>query len=212
MPPGVASVVMQSHVFFTVIISAAWLGDRPTARQLAGMCVSFTGLALIGTTVDVNLTYLGLALTLGGALSWAIGNVMLKVTPQMPNVGLVAWLSLVPPLPAFAFSALFEDAPPVWVAAASSSWQSLAATAYLGLGASLLAYALWAGLLRRYPAAAVAPYALLAPCVGMAASAILFGERFGALRYAGLGLVFSGLALTLLPVRRREAVQAREGL
>lgn len=201
MPPGVASVVMQSQAFFTVIIAALWLKDHPTGRQVIGMVISFSGMALVGLTVGLDLTYLGLALTLGGALSWAMGNVLLKRTPQSPNLGLIAWLSLVPPIPALAFSMLFENAPPIWTAVASSSWQSMAAAAYLGVGASLFAYAIWADLLRRFSTAAVAPYALLAPCVGMAASAALFGEQFGPLRYAGLVLVLLGLAINFLPVR-----------
>lgn len=200
MPPGVASVVMQSQAFFTVIIAAFWLQDRPTVRQVIGMAVSFTGMALIGLTVDLDLTYLGLALTLGGALSWAIGNVLLKRTPQTPNLGLIAWLSLVVPVPALVFSILFENTQPLWTAVASSSWQSLAAAAYLGIGASLVAYAIWADLLRRFSTAAVAPYALLAPCVGMAASAALFGEQFGPLRFTALALVMLGLTINVLPI------------
>ena len=43
-PPGVASVVMQSQVFFTVLIAAATLGDAPTLRQAAAMGVAFVGL------------------------------------------------------------------------------------------------------------------------------------------------------------------------
>jgi drug/metabolite transporter (DMT)-like permease len=51
----------------------------------------------------------------------------------------------------------------------------------------------------------VAPFALLAPCTGVVASALLFGERFGALRYAGMALILLGLATILLPARGRRA-------
>ena len=71
---------------------------------------------------------------------------------------------------------------------------------YLGLVATVLAYAIWGTLLRRYPAAAVAPFALLVPFVAAAASALVFGERFGFVRLAGMALVLAGLAVLVLPV------------
>ena len=52
-------------------------------------------------------------------------------------------------------------------------------------------------------AAAVAPFALLVPVVAAGASALVFGERFGALRLAGMALVLCGLAVIVLPGRRR---------
>ena len=71
---------------------------------------------------------------------------------------------------------------------------------YLGAVATILAYAIWGGLLTRYPTAMVAPFALLAPCVGMLSSAIVFGEVFGAPRYGGMALILLGLAIIVLPI------------
>jgi O-acetylserine/cysteine efflux transporter len=68
-----------------------------------------------------------------------------------------------------------------------------------------IAYAIWGGLLRRYPAAIVTPFALLVPFVGAAASALVFGERFGPLRLAGMALVLAGLAVIVVPSTTRPA-------
>src|SRR5260221_14290337 len=78
MPPGLASVSQQMQVFFTVILAALFLRDVPSARQCLGMVVAFVGLALIGLTIGGGLKPLALALALAGALSWAIGNVLVK--------------------------------------------------------------------------------------------------------------------------------------
>lgn len=80
-----------------------------------------------------------------------------------------------------------------------ASVASLLAVLYIGVVATTLAYAVWGSLLARYKAAMVAPFALLAPCTGVAASALLFGERFSAIRYAGMGLIVAGLACIVLP-------------
>src|SRR5262249_52953465 len=83
------------------------------------------------------------------------------------------WARLVPPLPALMVS-LWLDGPTV----ATPDLVGIGAVLYLGLGATVLAHALWGRLLRAYPAATVAPLALLVPVVAAASSAALLGERF----------------------------------
>jgi O-acetylserine/cysteine efflux transporter len=63
------------------------------------------------------------------------------------------------------------------------------------------AYWLWGRLLRDHPAAQVVPFALLVPFVGSAASSIVFGEKFGTLRLAGMITVIGGIAIMLLSRR-----------
>ena len=82
-------------------------------------------------------------------------------------------------------------------AVASASWISLAGAFYLGAVATSV-YAIWGNLLSRYPAAAVVPLALLSPVTGVLASALIFGERFTYLRYAGMALILAGLAVIVL--------------
>ncbi|HEY2247911.1 MAG TPA: EamA family transporter, partial [Bradyrhizobium sp.] len=73
----------------------------------------------------------------------------------------------------------------------------------LGGISTSIAYWLWGRLLRDYPAAQVVPFALLVPFVGSAASSIVFGERFGPLRLAGMITVIGGIAVMLLTKRAR---------
>lgn len=80
---------------------------------------------------------------------------------------------------------------------------------YLGVIATVVSYAIWARLLHPYSAAVVAPFALLAPCVGALASAIFFGEQFGTLRLAGMTAILFGLAIVLLPLDRLAAFHIR---
>jgi O-acetylserine/cysteine efflux transporter len=201
LPPGVASVTQQMQAFFTVILAAIFLGDVPTVRQGVGMAVALVGLVLIALTIDSELSALGLALAMGGALSWAVGNVLVKRMRDTPMFALVAWLSLVPPIPALAVSSAYDQHPLLLADLLAASWTSLAAALYLGLIATTLAYAIWGRLLARYSAALVAPFALVAPCVGVVGSALVFGEVFGPIRYVGMLLVLGGLAVIVLPAR-----------
>jgi len=202
-PPGLASIVVQTQALFTVCFAALALRERPTGRQAVGLGLGLAGLGVIALTVGADLTAVGLALTLGSAISWAVGNVLLKRLPPTPTLPLVVWLSLVPPVPAL-LVALALDGPAALAPATSVlSWRGVASVFYLGLVATVLAYAIWGDLLRRYPAAAVTPFALLAPFVAAAGSAAAFGERFGALRVGGMTLVLCGLGVIVLPWPRR---------
>ena len=182
MPPGLASVTQQTHVFLTVLLAALLFGERPTARQGLGMTLAAAGLALVGLTVGADLPALALALALSGALSWAVGNLLLKHVRGVPMFPLIAWCSLVPPAPMLLLSALWGDAP-LPAAVAGAPWASLGAVLFLG--AATWAYAIWGRLLGRYPAAVVAPLALLSPVTGVVASALVFGEQFTPLLGAG---------------------------
>jgi O-acetylserine/cysteine efflux transporter len=198
MPPGLASVTQQMQAFFTVLLAAVFLRDVPSLRQSIGMTIAFAGLALIGLTIGSDVKLMGLGLALGGAFSWAVGNVLVKRTSNIPMFPLVVWCSLIPPLPAFIFSSIYDQHLSLLRAVFSASWLSIGAVVYLGAIATILAYATWGYLLQRYSAAVVAPFALLAPCTGVLSSAVIFGEVFAPMRYVGMALILGGLAATVL--------------
>jgi len=213
MPPGLASLVVQTQALFTVLFAALVLRERPTARQWLGLGVASTGLVVIGATAHTGgtagsaLTLLGFGLTLVSPISFAIGNVYLKKIGAQTiggttDLAVVAWMSLVPPLPALVLSLVFDgagDIPRAVVAAPSAGW---VAALSLGVLATVVAYTIWGTLLRRYPVATVAPFALLVPFVGALSSALVLGERFGPLRLLGMACVLVGLAVIVLPVQR----------
>jgi uncharacterized membrane protein len=49
MPSGLASLVLQSQAFFTMLFAALWLGESWRASQLVGLLLAACGLALIGS-------------------------------------------------------------------------------------------------------------------------------------------------------------------
>ena len=198
-PPGLASLLVQTQALFTILFAVAAFRETPTRRQLSGVAAAFAGLVLILFTVGHDLTAVGFFLALGSAISWGVGNILLKHIGDVDMLALMVWLSLVPPLPALALSLILDGPFALPGAIVDATWLALAATLYLGLVATILAYAIWGRLLRRYPAATVAPFALLVPFVGAFASSLVFGERFGAVRLAGMALVLIGISVIVLP-------------
>jgi len=202
MPPGMASIVMQSQAFLTPAFAILALGERATMRQLAGGAVALAGLLLVTTTLDASMTVIGFALTLAAAASWAVGNVMQKSLGPVDRFALTVWLSLIPPLPALAASLAFESELIV-PSLAATDLRAVAAVLYLAVISTWVGYACWGRLLSLYPTAMVSPYALLIPIFGMGSSALVFGEQFGPLRLAGAALVMLGVAIASLSFRRR---------
>jgi O-acetylserine/cysteine efflux transporter len=206
-PVGVAAVVVHAQALFTIVFAAALLGERPTPRQWLGALLALGGLVVIAFTIGGDLAPLGFALTLLSPVSFGLGNVLLKRLDRADMPSLIAWLSLVPPLPALALSLALDGPDALPRALARAPWSGLAAALYLALVSTTLAYAIWGALLRRHPATHVAPYALLVPLVGAASSALVFGERFGPLRLTGMALVLAGLAVIVTPPAGRGAAE-----
>ena len=201
-PVGVASLIVQTQGLFTVLLAVLVFREIPTARQIAGLLVAFAGLALIASTAGGDLTLLGFALTLVSPISFAVGNILLKKMGISGDLALTSWLSLVPPLPALVLALVLDGPRGVGRALTGASWPGWTAALFLGVVATTLAYSLWNSLLRRYPVATVAPFALLVPFVGALSAAIVFGERFGAVRLAGMACVLAGLAVIVVRGRR----------
>ena len=208
MPVGLAALVVQTQALFTVLFAALLLRERPSRRQIAGLLVAFVGLAVIAATVGHDLSLLGFVLTLVSPVSFGIGNILLKRIGGTADLALMAWMSLVPPLPAIAISLVLDGPEGFAHAIAVAPWAGWGAAFYLGVVATVLAYTIWGNLLRRYPVAAVTPFALLVPFVGALSSALVFGERFGPVRLLGMGCVLLGLAVIVLPGDRRAVVRS----
>jgi O-acetylserine/cysteine efflux transporter len=209
MPAGLTAVVSQTQALFTVVFAAVVLGDRPRLQQVTGMLAALLGLVMIGLTLGAGVTAIGFSLTLASAVSWAIGNVLVKRLPKMDMLHLMVWASLVPPLPALAISLAMDGPGSLIHAIAAASWVGIAAPLYLGLFATVFAYAIWGKLLQQYSTAMVAPFALLSPCVGAIVSAIVFGERFEPLRLAGMASILLGVAIVAVPLNYLRRLQPR---
>lgn len=202
MPAGLASVTLQSQAFFTLLIAAAMLGERPSLRQWVGAATALAGLAIIGTTAGTNgFTLTGLMLVIAAAISWAMGNVLLRSANRVDMLPAMIWLSLVPPLPLFALSLIFEGPHTIAAALVSVSWAGIASLAYIVLGATLVGFGIWGYLLKQYPASTVAPFSLLVPIFGAASAAVVLEEGFPPARMVGMSLIVAGLIVVAVPMR-----------
>ena len=201
MPPGLASLVLQSQAFFTMIFAAVFLGERLRAASVLGLLVAAGGLALIGSENGGHVPLLALILTLGGGACWAMGNIITRRFGSIDLMALVIWGALVPPLPFFAMSWYLEGPALIETSLRNIGMSSILSLVYLALIATMLGYGLWSRLLSRYPAGKVAPFSLLVPVVGLSSSALLLDERLSAIQCWGGLLVMVGLLINVFGPR-----------
>ena len=76
MPPGLAALVLQAQVIFTLVIASGWLRELPTSAQLAGALVGTAGLGIVAAGRGGHGSVTALVVCLLAALSWGIGNVI----------------------------------------------------------------------------------------------------------------------------------------
>jgi len=203
MPAGLTAVVARTQAPFTVLLAIFVLGDKPTIQQIAGMLVALIGLIVISSTLGQGVPIAAFLVMLASALSWSIGNVLVKKVGKVDMLHLMVWASLIPPLPALVLTMTFDGGyMSILNSLNKASWASIGSVVYLGLIATILGYVAWGSLMARYSAAAVAPFALLVPCVGAITSYFVFGEVFEPLRLAGMALMIAGLIITIAPLSR----------
>ena len=214
MPSGLASLVLQSQAFFTMLFAALWLQERWQVHQLAGLVLAGAGLVLIGSAHGLSMPLLGFALTVAAALMWAAGNIVTRQLARFApfdQQAFVVWASLVPPVPFLVLSLSMEGPQAIAEALQNFNLSSLGSLVYLAWGATLFGYGVWTRMLQRYPANRVAPFSLLVPLVGLTSGWVIFGEALQAVHLAGGALLMAGLLLNVFGGRwlpaRSAAVQ-----
>ncbi|KAA8998507.1 EamA family transporter [Affinibrenneria salicis] len=219
MPAGLASLVIQCQVFFTLLIGAGLLAEKLRWHHIAGMLIATLGMLLLAEGGMAGATAAGMSplafmLTLGAALCWAFGNISNKVILAGNGNGgvmsLVVWGALVPILPFLLCSWLFEGRQAIVASLIHIRFATVCALLYLAFLATILGYAIWGDLLARYETWRVAPLALLVPVVGLISAALLLGERLSALQIAGALFIMSGLLVNLFAGRLLARLPARQ--
>ena len=196
--PGLASLVIQVQVFFTIGLAMHFAGERLQPVQWLALALGAGGIAIIIGHTDGSTTLLGLALILLAALSWAGGNLVARQAGRINMVAYVVWSSLFAAPVLAVLSLLLEGRDAISAGLRAADTGTWLAVGWQAWGNSLFGYAAWAWLLSRHPAAIITPMALLVPLFGMGSAALWLGEELPAWKLGAAALVIGGLALNLL--------------
>ena len=200
---GVAALIVQLEVPFLVILGAVLLGEKPEARKWVGIVIAFVGVALIANPNTFNGSLIAVALVIGGALSWALGQIMIRRMKDIAGLTVTAWIAVFAAPQLFVMSALFESGqahaiqqakPIVWVA-----------VAYLGIVMTAFGYFLWNTLIRRHDVGRVAPFLLLLPLYASLGGMLFLGERPTVNSLLGGAVILMGVGIITIQRKAKSA-------
>lgn len=215
MSAGLASLVLQSQVFFTLALSAVFFKTKMRASQIIGMAVAFIGIIMIAWQTHATSTIMGFLMLIGSAMAWAISNILYQKAGKVDMFSLTVWTSLIPPIPMFLAAYLFEGGAALQQTCLSLSSTSLWCLLFTGGASTLIGATLWGTLLRTYDATKVAPFSLLIPVFGISSAWLILGEKLTNITVIACGLVFLGLVVnqwhtkaTLIKISKRASANA----
>ena len=196
--PGLASLVIQTQVFFTIGFAMFFAKEKLRLYQVVAVIVAMIGLGIIAVHTDATTTVLGLALVVVAGFSWGVANTTSRRAGSINMFSYVIWASIFAIPPLLAISWFFEGGWEVMsTSMASASMAAWTAVLWQAWGNTLFGYAAWGWLLSKHPAALVAPAPLLVPIFGMGASAFFLSEPLPAWKMLAAGLVIAGLLVNL---------------
>lgn len=195
MPAGLASLVLQSQVFFTLALSVIFFNAKLRVSQVVGMLVASVGIVIIAYQTHADSSLIGFLMLIGSAFAWAISNILYQKAGKVDMFSLTVWTSLIPPIPMVIAACCFEGLDVFDYAFSALSPTAFYCLLFTGCASTLVGATLWGVLLRTYDATKVAPFALLIPVFGITAGWLVLGEQFTTLSVVACFFVFVGLVI-----------------
>lgn len=201
MPPGLASILIQIQVFFSILFAVFVLGELPNIWQIVGGLVSFAGIGIVALHIDHNVTLAGFLLITAGAATWGIGNLLTKKMSQVNMMALVVWGSFVACFPLTLLSFMFEGTAAITHCFTHLTWVGIGSLCYIVYASTWIGYGAWNFLISRYDVSVVAPFTLLVPVIAMLCSVVFLHESFQSWKLIAGLLVVTGLCINFLAPR-----------
>ena len=205
--PGLASLVVQMQVFFTIGLAMLRTGEKLAPHRIAAFALALAGMGVIAAHNGEGATLGGVALVLVAAMGWAFGNTASREAGKVNMLAYVVWAALFSIPPLAALSLLTEGPAAIAAGLSRATAVTWAAVLWQAVGNTMFGYACWGWLLSRYPAATVAPMSLLVPIFGFGASALLLHEPLPLWKIGATLLIMAGLAVNLLWRPRKRTIE-----
>ncbi len=197
---NVSLLTSTSPLLTTLIIMVLYKADRPGFGMILGSLVAFAGVVCVvfnsGYTAGEShpLGPLGDALSLAAALCWSFYSLLLKKLNANYDIWFITrktfFYGVITALPFY-----FVNAPTYSPLEVLQDWKLLSNVLFLGLGASLIAFVLWAETVKKMGAIKANNYMYLQPVVTLIAALILLGEKVTVIGIIGCVLILGGLWL-----------------
>lgn len=196
---GMCALVLQTQVIFTPIFSYFMFGYKLSKREIFGIFLALFGIAMLAAQTQEMSSLPGFILILCSALSWGLSNNVSRTLKDINILQLTVWMSLVPPLPYFLLSQVWEGPNVFFDSLQVFGWNEILATAYIVIGATLFGLTGWTWLMRQHNPAKVSIYGLLIPVFSLFFGWLCFDESLSLMSIIACGTVFTGLVINQWP-------------
>ena len=194
---SLAIIIIHLEVPFSVLLAAIVLKDKPGSQSILGMLISFAGIVLIAGQPSLSGQLRAIFLTAGGAMMWAVGQVMVKRLENPPSgFALTAWIGVFSGPQTILGSFIFEENQ--LESLAQASWISWGVILYLALIMTVLGYGIWYHVLSRNSFSKVMPVMLLLPVFTIASSMLFLGEQPSLMIFIGAAVVIGGVSMIVI--------------
>ena len=194
---GLASLLLQSSVFFTILLGAIVLKEKIDTSKKIGFIFGLTGIGIIFGVTDGTVTYIGAFLVLIGAIFWSIANIVVKVSKTNSMLAFIIWSSLFSPLPLFVLSYFTQDVNFFSDFIENLDNMAIFSILFQAYPTTLFGYWIWNSLLKKYPASSIAPISLLVPFFGLLGSYLIFSESIESMKIVASVFIIFGLAINI---------------
>lgn len=195
---GLVAVVNYSMPVWMSILAYFMLHETLTKRKILGIVLSMVGMYVL-MNVGIIGDMMGLLLTIGGAIAWAVAAVIVKYQDKVMHrqqqketctmIQYTTWQIAVGALFLWVYAMLFEQGQVTW------SPMAVSCLTYNGVLASALAFFLWNYILTKMEASKAGVASLGVPVVGVICNVIFMHEAVHWNTAVGMILILAGIFL-----------------
>jgi O-acetylserine/cysteine efflux transporter len=191
-----AAIAIQIQVPFAALIAAIFLDDKLGWRRTLGMALAFAGVVIMAGEPRVSGSLWPLFLVIAGSFMWAVSNVQIKQLGPVDGFALNAYLGLFAAPQLFIASAFLEEGQ--IQAVVNADWVGWFVIFYMAVLVTIVSYAMWYRLLRRYTVNQAMPFTLLVPIIGVLSAALFLDEPLTWRVLLGGAATIAGVAVIVL--------------
>ncbi len=170
------------------------------------MLVAFLGVGLIAGAPSIRNQLFSVFLVISGALTWSLGQVMIKKMTSISGFQLIAWLAFFAGPQMLIASLLIE----------SGHFESIKNATIIGWGTILyhgiivtaVGYGIWYHILKKYDVNQVMPFLLLLPVSSIIGAVLFLGERPNLNTILGGAIIILGVAVIIFDGQRIASIKS----
>ncbi len=202
---NVSLLTSMSPLITAMLVGLMYKSERPGSGMMIGSLIAFVGVACVifNSSFNLEINPLGDMLALLAAFSWSLYSLVLKRLNANYDIWYITrktfFYGVLTALPF-----LWIEAPRYNVIEVASTLPVLINVLFLAVGASLIAFVLWAETVKKVGALKANNYMYLQPVITMAFSVAFLNEAVSLIGVTGCALILLGLWLGDYLTRRKK--------